>query len=137
MSAKAAGMPRVATVTPASAGPIARAMLYVIEFSPTAEGRWRRSTSEASRADAAGTVKAEVTPSPAETAIKRGVLAAPAQASAATSPASPAATLCIAMIRRRRSKRSAALPAHGASTSTGTNWENASTPSRSSEPVSR
>jgi hypothetical protein len=121
----------------ASAGPEARARLYVIELSPTAVGRSARSTSEASSADAAGTEKAIAMPIPAEITITAGAVAWPAQASAATSAARAAANDWTTMTSRRRSNRSAARPAHGASSSTGLNWEKARTPSSSSDPVSR
>jgi hypothetical protein len=135
--ANEAGIPSVLTDTPASTGPIARARLNVIEFSATAEPRCSFGTRPPTRAMETGALNALITPSPSANTITTQTRASPPHASPARIPDSAAATSCVVTSRRRRSKRSAALPAHGASTSTGTKLPKLSTPSRNGECVSR
>ena len=61
--AKDGAEPRLATQIPASAGPIARARLYVIELSATADCRCSRGTRSDGSAMPAGAEKALMTPS--------------------------------------------------------------------------
>ena len=78
-----------------------------------------------------------MTPSAAEQAITTHAVARPSHASAARLPLKAIAASCEPRISFRRSNRSAHDPAQGASSSTGANWQNASTPSRNAEWVSR
>src|SRR4051794_41985093 len=56
------GMPKAAIAAAASAGPLARAMLNVIELSAIAEPRSRRDTSDETIARCAGAEKAAAAP---------------------------------------------------------------------------
>ena len=66
MIAKDAGMPSLRTESAASAGPTARARLYVIELSATADCSCDRGTRSAISACDAGAENALTTPSPSE-----------------------------------------------------------------------
>src|ERR687887_500267 len=83
-----AGMPRYSTDAAPSAGPIARARLYVIELSATAVGRLSRSTREAINACWGGIEIALVTPSPRAKTITTHAAARPDQARMASVAAS-------------------------------------------------
>ena len=134
---KAHGMPNAAIAAAARAGPLARAMLNVIELSAIADPRSRRETSEETIACCAGAENALTTPSSSANTI---TVVAPAWSVSASTPRvalSTTAELCVTSSSRRRSKRSAALPDHGASTSTGMNVAKFRTPSRNAEPVTR
>ena len=63
--------------------------------------------------------------------------ASPAHASAARPALTTVDPTCVTSSKRLRSKRSAALPAHGASSSTGTKLQKLRTPRRNAECVSR
>jgi hypothetical protein len=63
--------------------------------------------------------------------------ACPVQASTARSALNAVEPSCVTSTRRRRSKRSAALPAHGASRSTGMKLPKLRTPRRNGECVIR
>ena len=137
MIANEAGIPSTRTETAASAGPIARARLNVIELSATAEASWSRGTRSPIIAIATGFVNALATPRPSANTITAQTRASPAQASPASAPLDAVAKSCDPIRSHRRSKRSAALPDHGASSSTGMKFEKLRTPSRNAECVSR
>src|SRR5205809_632325 len=61
----------------------------------------------------------------------------PPHANAASAPLSRVDATCVTITTRRRSNRSAAAPAQGASTRTGTKLQKLRTPSRNAECVSR
>ena len=136
-TANDAAMPSCCTVIAASSGPIARATLYVIEFSATAEPSSSLGTSPPMSENAAGVANAVATPSPTANSITSQTRASPAHVSSASVPVSANATICVASSSFFRSNRSAALPVQGASSSTGTKFENASTPRSNGECVSR
>jgi hypothetical protein len=135
--ANEAGIPSLRTESAASAGPTARARLYVIELSATADCRCERGTRSASSASEAGAENALTTPSPRELSITTQTGASPPQASAASSALSAVATSCETKTSLRRSKRSAALPDHGARSRIGTKVANCRTPRRNGECVCR
>ena len=132
-----AGIPSFFTDSAASAGPTARAMLNVIEFSATAEGSSSRGTSCEMKAVDAGALKALEIPSPKANAITTHWFARPDHASTARTALRIVARAWVRISSRRRSNRSAALPAHGASASTGMKLAKLSTPRRNAECVSR
>jgi hypothetical protein len=130
-------MPNTAITPAALAGPTARARLNVIEFSATACGTSSCSTRAVISACWLGTAKALVTPRAPEQPITTHSLASPFHASAASSALIAVAQSWVASSSLLRSSRSAIEPAHGESTSTGTNWQKLRTPSRNAECVSR
>jgi hypothetical protein len=130
-------MPSVRTHTAASAGPTARARLYVIAFSATAAPSCSRGTRSPINAIDTGAANALPMPSTTAHAITTHTRARPAQASPASAALIAVDPSCVTSSSRLRSKRSAALPAHGASSSTGTKLQKLRTPSRNAECVSR
>jgi hypothetical protein len=111
--------------------------LKVIEFRATAEGSSRGGTSEAIKASCAGVENAETTPTARTRQMTSGGVARSRAVTSARRPARRAETGWVKSRSRRRSKRSATLPVHGASSSIGAKFAKVTTPSRSSEPVSR
>src|SRR5918992_1650081 len=127
---------RAMTATPKS-GPRTRDRLKVTAVRATAAGSSERSTRAGTIAWSAGVARAVVTPRASATPITTTVEAAPAAVTRASTPARAAAATCITMTKRRRSKRSAALPATGARNMTAANCEKFTTPTRNEDPVSR
>jgi hypothetical protein len=112
-------------------------MLNVIELSATAEATSSRGTSETKSACCAGVEKAVAIPWPKPNPITSAAVARSNWVRRARVAESPAAAGWLTSSRRRRSKRSAALPVHGARRSIGANCAKLRTPSRSAECVSR
>jgi len=135
--AKEAGIPSVRTESAASAGPTARARLYVIELSATAEPSCSRVTRSPISANDAGAANALPTPRMTAHAITTQTRASPAHASVASPALTTVDPSWVTSSSRFRSNRSAALPAHGASSSTGMKLQKLRTPSRKAECVRR
>ena len=81
--------------------------------------------------------KAVVSPSTKASPMITAEVARPEAETAASVPVTAMAHACVAIRSRRRSKRSAAEPAQGASTNTPKNWAKLTRPTRRVEPVSR
>ncbi len=132
-----AGIPSLRTESAASAGPTARARLYVIEFKATADCSSLRGTRSLINAWDAGAPNALPTPSPSAQTTTTETGARPDHASTASSALSTVEPSCVTTTTRRRSKRSAMLPAHGARTRIGMKLQKLRTPRRKGECVCR
>src|SRR5690606_34033163 len=99
---------------PASAGPMARAMLMPIEFSAIAGCRVARGTRLGTTACQAGAISAAPVPIAKVKARSRAGVIAPAAVSAAIAPTTPVRTRLTRSRNRRRSTRSASAPANSA-----------------------
>ena len=136
-SAKAQLIPSVRMTTAASTGPTARARLKVTEFRAMAPARSCGSTSRGTRACKAGMAKAIVRPRANAKRMTTGAVATSARTRTAIVRATPSAHSWVTTRRSRRSKRSAARPAHEARRKTPVNWAKLTTPTRNVEWVSR
>ena len=107
------------------------------EFMATAAPRSLRLTSAGTMACIAGVANAVVKPSSSAMPITRGTVPHPIAMNAASVAQTVAAPICVATRSLRRSKRSAAAPAHGASKTTPMNIAKFVTPTRSVDCVRR
>ena len=135
LTAKQAAMPAVAMMIPASSGPITLVRLKVSEFRAMADGRISRGTSSETSEWRAGWLKATIAPRPAAMARMSQMFACPIATSSARSSASTIPSAWLAIISRRRSKRSAATPPSSVSARIGIARQRLTRPSKAADPV--
>src|SRR5690348_13821008 len=129
--------PAVLITTVASNGPTARPTLNVTEFNASAVDRRPGSTSDGTKAIIVGVQNAFVTLRVAANAISSAGVIDPVATSAVSVAVTTVAATCVVIRTRRRSKRSATLPVHGARNITAAYCANPITPSRNAEWVRR
>ena len=134
-TAKHAAVPAVAMINPASKGPITLVRLKVREFSAIADGSTSRGTISETSEWRAGWLKATIAPRPAAMARITQMLACPIATSSASKKASTMPSAWLAIISRRRSKRSAATPPSKVSARMGTARQKLTSPSIAADPV--
>ena len=125
------------TSTPATAGPTIRAPLNIDELSAMALIRSFRPTRSTTNTCRAGMSNAFTVPSSAAIANRCHTATRPVSVSPASVPASSIAQVCVAMMIRRRSPRSATIPPTVARRKTGICAAKPVIPSSADDPVSR
>ncbi len=119
MTRKQAAVPAVATITPATAGPMTRAALKVSEFSAMALSRSSRPTISTTNDWRAGMSSAFAVPSSSAAVITCQTWTWPQSVSSPSARATAVDTLWVAISSERLGKRSAATPPMSENASTG------------------
>ena len=133
LSVKHHAAPITASISPATAGPMIRALLNIIEFSAIALGRSFLPTNSGTSAWRPGASKALTTPNSAESTITCHSCITPAKVNAASANASSMDPVWVMINRLRRETRSTTTPPHGEITSVGIADAKATRPSANSE----
>src|SRR5713101_903921 len=119
LSKKTAHGPEAATISPAKAGPIARAMLIPTPLSVIAAGKSDGETNSGVIACQTGLLIADPTPSRKVSESNRLGVIWPIKAKTPIAPAATNIQICMTRSKRRRTTRSASAPAGSATRTTG------------------